>query len=103
MIKALEEAASPIASFVNDWCVVGPNYSIVMKDLYRAWQAYCKEQGDLKPGPFNHFGAALGEVIPSLHRKGRHPNRCYVGVALSEQGDEAFDEAIQQERVLRRL
>ena len=43
--------------------MVGPEHSIAMKDMYRAWQYCCKEQGDLKPGPFNHFSAALSEVI----------------------------------------
>ena len=102
MIKALEEAASPIGAFVGDWCVVGPEHSIVMKDMYRAWQYCCKEQGDLKPGPFNHFSAALSEVIPGLRRKGRNPKRRYVGVALSEQGEKALEEAVDRESARRR-
>lgn len=75
----------------------------MMKELFRAWQYYCKEQGDLKPGAFNQFGAALAEVIPALHRRGRNPRRSYVGVALSEQGEEALDDAVQRESLLRRL
>ena len=102
MIKALEEAASPIGSFVNDWCVTGPDHSIVMKELFRAWQAYCNDQGDLKPGPFNYFGAALAEVMPGIHRQGRNPNRKYIGIALSVEGEKAFDEALEVETVKRR-
>jgi hypothetical protein len=50
----------------------------------------------------NQFGAALAEVIPGLHRKGRNPKRRYVGVALSQEGQQAVDEALHAESLLRR-
>lgn len=90
-IRELEDAAEPVQAFLRDWCEVGPNLRIIVKDLYRAYRAWAEEAGQ-RVLARHTFGRALRGQLPKLTITGRHgAKRAYLGVKLSEDGEEQFD------------
>jgi len=78
-------AASPVAEFVRDRCVVRPDECVGAKELYAAWQSWCREQGIDRPGPATAFGQKLRAAKPALaKRRGAGPDRPveYLGIGL---------------------
>jgi putative DNA primase/helicase len=100
-IRDLEDAAEPVQAFLRDWCVSGPAQRVPVKELYRAFRAWAEETGQRLLAR-QVFGAALHGQLPKLKTGGRHGvNRAYLGVALSEEGQEQF-EAVMAEKGRRR-
>jgi putative DNA primase/helicase len=85
-VDALEDLASPVAAFVADCCVVGPTYSILVDDLYRAWRKWSLDQGVEHVSTKELFGRDLHAAVPSLRKRRAgtgHRTHCYDGIALS--------------------
>ncbi|MNS17495.1 hypothetical protein D3C72_491710 [compost metagenome] len=64
-----------ILRYATEACLIGPEYEVSVKDVYRCYVAWCKDQGE-KAIPNNKFGAVF-KTIPGIrpHRtgpKGRH-------------------------------
>jgi putative DNA primase/helicase len=90
-IRQLQELASPVGTFKKDWCVTGPGERINVKELYAAYQAWSEEAGQ-RPRTRAVFGRELHSVLPRIRIKGRGIARTYIGIALSDEGQEQLDE-----------
>lgn len=96
-VEALHEGASPVATFVDDCCELGSDYTAGRSELYSAWMRWCGGEG-LHPGAANSFGRQLRAAFTTIgDRRYRHPDgrreRHYTGVQLrpgmeSEFGDD---------------
>lgn len=84
-IDALDDLASPVATFVRDRCEVGPAHTVFVDVLYRAWRAWCHATDD-EPGTREIFGRDLRAALPTVHkrrgRKGEHREHYYEGIRL---------------------
>jgi putative DNA primase/helicase len=84
---ALQDLAPPVAAFVRDRCVRGPEHAIAVDDLYAAWRTWAEDDGHAKSTK-QVFGRDLRAAIPGLRvaRPGAHDasdrSRVYVGVGL---------------------
>jgi putative DNA primase/helicase len=85
-VDELLDLASPIAMFVRERCVLGPEHEIAVERLFRAWRSWCEDKGYDRPGSVQTFGRDLRAVIPSLTvprpRAGEGRERRYRGIAL---------------------
>jgi putative DNA primase/helicase len=83
---ALQDLASPVAAFVRDRCVRGPDHEIAVDSLYAAWKTWAEDNGHTKVTK-QVFGRDLRAAVPGLRvaRPGGHDEdrvRVYVGVGL---------------------
>jgi putative DNA primase/helicase len=90
-IRDMRDLASPVAAFVREQCVTGPDYEIDADRLYTAYRAWC--EANENPKSSKHvFGRDLAAAIPAIRkqRRGRGADRhyVYVGIALREATDE---------------
>ena len=87
---ALQDLASPVAAFVRDRCVSGPEHKVAVDDLYGAWKTWADDNGHVKSTK-QMFGRDLRAAVPGLkvRRPGGHDerdrDRVYVGVALRDE------------------
>jgi putative DNA primase/helicase len=91
-IQRMADLAAPVASFVREWCEVGPHKSIKVRDLFTAYEAWSKQNGQ-KTQPAHMFGKELLDALPTSTTKGRGTKRAYVGIALSGDGNKLYAEA----------
>ncbi len=81
----LKAAGSPVASFVQDRCIVGPKYMIERGELYGEFVTYCAELG-FDPCHSSVFGRELVEAVPSVDQSrpssGGKRRYFYKGLAL---------------------
>jgi putative DNA primase/helicase len=89
-IRELEDAAEPVRAFLREWCDVGPNHRVNVKPFYHNYRAWAEEGGQRILAK-NSFGRALRGQLPQLKTTGAGAKREYVGVALSEYGQEQYD------------
>jgi putative DNA primase/helicase len=87
-IRTLQDLASPVAAFVRDRCVRGPNEQVTRDDLYRAWRAWAEDNGHAKSSK-TVFGrdlrAALAGRLRTVQlREGEDRERAYQGIGLRE-------------------
>ncbi len=99
-IRELEDAAEPVKAFLREWCKRGANQRVNVKTFYRAYRAWAEEAG-LTMLAKNSFGRASRGLVPKLKTTGHGARRDYIGVALSEYGEEQFD-SLMAERGRRR-
>ena len=93
-MQRLTDLAAPVMTFAREWCDVGPDNSIITKDLYSAYQVWCKETGQ-KPQAAHMFGKELNDAVPSLTTKGHGVRRTYHGIAMSATGSKLLAEALK--------
>jgi putative DNA primase/helicase len=89
--RELDELSSPISAFVRECCSIEAGSSVAVRDLYRAWHAWCEEKGNRHPGTEQTFGRDLRAVLPSIAAQQPRAGdgsryRCYAGVKLNESG-----------------
>jgi phage/plasmid-associated DNA primase len=94
-IRELEDAAEPARGFLREWCECGPRQSINVKELYRSYRAWADEAGQQILAK-NSFGRALRGQLPKLSITGNGAKRTYVGVALSEYGQNQFNDLMAE-------
>jgi putative DNA primase/helicase len=86
---ALQDLASPVSAFLRDRCTVDPGDEVPVDDLYRAWGAWCEENGHRKSNK-QTFGRDLRAAVPHVRRARPRVDRAdgderdprYQGVAL---------------------
>jgi len=86
--------SSPILSFIEEECVVGPDYRVPIADLYAAWKKFCEQRGRDHPGDEGGFGKNLKAACTSIKvtrpRKGDGRIRAYEGITLASSQGEIF-------------
>jgi putative DNA primase/helicase len=93
-LGVIEDLGSPIAAFIRERCRLGPQHSIPVDDLYRAYCGWAKGQG--LPQPIKaHFGRDVHAAEPGIsHTKPRAEGRqtpTYNGIALAVVSDGIFE------------
>lgn len=85
LIDDLADLASPIAAFVGDRCILGPEFEATVDDLFSNWRDWCKTHGRDHPGTRETFAKDLRAAYPQISKTRRR-------VATSFSGDkrEAF-------------
>ena len=86
-IQTLQDLASPVAAFVRDCCVKGPDERVPKDELYATWRAWTEDSGHTKTSQ-STFGrdlrAALGGRLKDVRpRDGGARHREYVGIDLT--------------------
>lgn len=86
-VTAMKDASSPMAAFVRDECIVGPDCEVDIDDLYAAWRRWCIAGGHPTPSNKQMFGRDIRSVVPQIHLvrprgdNGVRPRR-YSGIRL---------------------
>ncbi len=89
LLDDLQDLASPITTFIRDCCIVGPEFSVPIDDLFREWKAWCESHGRDHPGTQQTFGRDLRAAMSSLKVKQPRADdgtreRVYHGIGLRE-------------------
>ena len=66
LAKELRDIASPVGMFIREACLVGPEWSVDVADIYASWCDWCKEHGRDHPGTEQTFGKDLRAAVPGL-------------------------------------
>ena len=88
-IIALQDLASPVAAFVRDRCVRGPQHEVTVDNLYSAWRLWADDNGHAKSTK-QVFGRDLRAAVAAVRvkRAGGHEtadrSRFYTGIGLRE-------------------
>jgi putative DNA primase/helicase len=86
VVRELAELSSPIQTFVNDHCVVGPICSVDVGELFDEWKWWCGEN-NVPPGTRQTFGRDLHAAVPNLgtsqERVDGRRRRRYRGIGLA--------------------
>jgi putative DNA primase/helicase len=90
LLNTFVRLSAPVQAFLDDWCLLGPEYFTTCADLYAAWRLWCEENGHL-PGSQATFGVHLKSARHKLERKRKRiinngasdQTWCYVGVGLA--------------------
>ena len=91
LLQALKDITSPVGSFVSECCVVGPERSVAVSDIYSAWCFWAKSHGRDHPGTEQGFGRLLRAAVPKLTvHQGRRGSgirvRLYNGIGFNSAG-----------------
>jgi putative DNA primase/helicase len=92
-IVTMRDLASPVAAFVRERCVTGPNYQIRTDNLYAAFKTWADENGHTRRSA-QTFGRDLRAAVTgiSVQRPRDNPerHRVYVGIDIqqSEPGEQ---------------
>lgn len=87
MRQEIRELMSPLHAFLSEWCDTSdPQATITRKDLFNAYQRWCKDQGRDHPGTEQQFGQRMHAAMPHLRcsrpgTDGPRP-RVYHGIDL---------------------
>jgi putative DNA primase/helicase len=88
VVLTLANLASPVGAFVRDCCDRGPECSVSVDDIYRAWKNWADDNGQ-KGKTKQTFGRDLRAVIPELRvgqpvdEKTGKQIRTYYGISLT--------------------
>jgi putative DNA primase/helicase len=100
VVRDMEDLSSPMGAFVRDLCVVGPDASIPVHELFDRWKVWCEEKGWKSGGREQDFGRDLRAVVPALDTaQPRDPDdksrriRVYEGVRLKTPDDRKKEDA----------
>ncbi len=86
-IRDLEDLASPVSAFVRECCVVGPGHRAWMDELYKAWQAWCEQDGRTVVTHKQSFGRDLTAAVGGIkRRRGTGLESFYEGIGLGGGG-----------------
>jgi putative DNA primase/helicase len=69
LLESMDEMASPIATFLDECCVVEPDAMVARRALFDAWRDWCREQGRDAVGDSQGFGRDLHAAIPGLSKR----------------------------------
>ena len=99
-IALLEESTSPIRSFLDENCVVGPDHKVKCDVLYAAWKDWCLQGGRDHPGTAAGFGTKLFSAAPHIQRvRGKEGNSrpwMYKGIGIGSSAPTAGGPEQQQ-------
>jgi len=83
----LGELGNPMASFVEDCCVLDPEASEATDHLYEAWRDWCGRSGHMA-GARETFGRSLRVAFPQIQRVRKRADErrySYAGLRLSDE------------------
>ena len=82
-VVAMRDLASPVAAFVRERCVTGPDKSIAVDELYSEFKVWAEHNGHVKLSK-SVLGRDLRAALPALRvgQSGRTRVRIYTGIAL---------------------
>jgi putative DNA primase/helicase len=82
-ITAMRDLASPVAAFVREECVLGPEHEIGAESLYCSYRAWCEANEHVKSSK-HVFGRDLAAAVSAVRkqRRGRSSDRHYVYVGI---------------------
>jgi len=87
-IIMLRDLASPVAAFVREQCVTGPDKTVSVENLYISYKTWADNNGHHKPTK-TVFGRDLRAALPAIDIKNLgtdpHRYRAYVGIALRDE------------------
>jgi putative DNA primase/helicase len=86
VLADLEDLTSPIGAFIRECCVVAPDKTASMEEMYSRWQSWCTANNRL-PGTAQTFGRDLRAAVLGLtteRPRGSAPDRkrVYRGIGL---------------------
>jgi putative DNA primase/helicase len=90
MLRTLQDLASPVAAFVRDCCVTGPDEHVRIDELYKAWREWADANGHSKVSK-TVFGRDLRAALAGRLKVGRPWSggedraRSYLGISLRDQ------------------
>ncbi|MFN0199276.1 MAG: phage/plasmid primase, P4 family, partial [Planctomycetaceae bacterium] len=88
LLADLDDLASPIKQFIRERCIVGPEFSVRISDLFKMWESWCQDHGRINPGNDGFFGKELRAALPAIRRTqprfGDERISNYSGVGLRE-------------------
>ena len=88
LLSDLHDLSSPVSQFLRERCLVGPEFSTAIDDLFASWQNWCEEHGRQHYfGSRETFGKDLRAKLPGLSVQQPRTTeggriRVYNGVAL---------------------
>lgn len=65
-VDVMRQTASPFAPFVEDECLVGPEYEVAPEVVWQAWGLWCFQNGRERTGTVQWLGRDLKSVVPGL-------------------------------------
>jgi putative DNA primase/helicase len=85
-VRTLQDLASPVAAFVRDHCVKGPDEQVLVDDLYKVFRGWAEDNGHTKSSK-QAFGrdlraAVAGRLKIVQLREGDQRERAYRGLGL---------------------
>jgi putative DNA primase/helicase len=84
-LVALQDLASPVAAFVRDRCIVGPEHTVLVDELWDAWKHWAEDNGHPRSTK-QVLGRDLRAAQPRVRVKrpgsGDVRDRVYLGLAL---------------------
>ena len=95
-IIAMRDLASPVAAFVREQCVKGPDETIAVDELYVAYKKWAENTGHARSSK-HVFGRDIRAAVPAVRveRPGprtTHRVRIYSGIALRSSDDAEDDD-----------
>jgi P4 family phage/plasmid primase-like protien len=92
-LRDMECLDNPAKVFVEECCDFDPEGSVMMEDLYKAWVAWNKEQGEDYPAEKAGLGKLIRQAYPQIpaakqkKENGVHKGRYYEGIRLKAAPD----------------
>ena len=78
----MKDAASPVSAFVRERCDVAVTYSVAVDELWRAWRAWCEDNGH-RAGTKQTLTRDLRAVVPGARTYRPHGQaRRYASIRL---------------------
>jgi len=68
LLDDLQDLASPIKAFVDDQCIVGPEFETLLAELYAKWREWCDRHGRDEPGTQERFAKDLRAAYPQISK-----------------------------------
>jgi putative DNA primase/helicase len=94
VMRQLQDLTSPISAFIRDWCEKGSDKKVAIEELFRAWCLLCEREQQRAGSKImfqRNLHAALPHVVTRQRRRRGVRERYYLGVGLSEAGQDLFD------------
>ena len=89
-IEEILELGSPVAAFVRQFCILGPEKRVDKRMLFAKWKEYRKE-ADERAGSLEHFArdlyAATNSKVRSVRETEGERSYSFAGIALRDFGD----------------
>ncbi len=86
LLESMDELASPVATFLDEYCVLEPGASVAPRAVFDAWRDWCREHGRDAVGDLQSLGRDLHAAIPGLTKRRLRNSgsrlTCYDGIRL---------------------
>jgi putative DNA primase/helicase len=91
MVEELQNISSPVKQFVAERCVLDPQATVTIDEIYSSWKSWCEDEGRDHIGPKNLFARDLRSAFPKVanyrQRLTEGRKRSYRGIRLRRDCD----------------